>query len=475
MTTPRPRLLHRLPIGALALTLVLGACASLQQPVAPTAPETPVAWTTATVASTPTPLTRWWDRFGDPILSTQVERALRASTDIETAAARLRQARAQRDLSAAALAPTVSAGASAQASRSEGRPATEQYRIGVDASWEPDLWGGTSATVEAAEAAAQASAATLAATRLAVAAEAALNVLQWHGLLARLAIAQANLASQEQTLQIVQWRAQAGLVTQLDVEQARTAVEQTRAQIPALQTGVGQTLNALAVLAARAPGSLQRELASAEGAVQPEAPADLALAMPAEVLRQRPDVRAAERQLAAAAARVEAADTARLPSLNLGGSIGISALSLGALGPGAGVASLAASVNLPLLDGGRIRAQVRVQEAAQAEAAASYRATVLGALQDVEDTLVALRGTREQLASQRQAAAAARTAATLAEQRYRSGLVDFQNVLQTQRARLSADDGVATTLTSLNTLHVRLYKALGGGWTANDDPELAAR
>jgi NodT family efflux transporter outer membrane factor (OMF) lipoprotein len=475
MPAPHPCPRRRLLLAALAMTLALGACASLQQPVAPVPIDAPAAWTVAVLASPPETLTRWWDRFGDSVLSAQVERALQASTDIEAATARLRQARAQRDLSAAGLAPTASAGASVQASRSEGRPTTEQYRIGVDASWEPDLWGGAAASVQAAEASAQASAATLAATRLAVAAEAALNVLQWHGQLARLAIAQANLDSQAQTLQIVRWRAEAGLVTQLDVEQARTAVEQTRAQIPALQTAIGQTLNALAVLTARAPGSLQGELAAAEGAAQPEAPADLALAMPAEVLRQRPDVRAAERQVAAAAARVEAADAARLPSLNLGGSIGLSALSLSALGPGAGVASLTASVNLPLLDGGRIRGQVRVQEAAQAEAAAAYRAAVLGALQDVEDTLLALRGTREQLASQRQAATAARAAATLAEQRYASGLVDFQNVLQTQRARLSADDAAAAALTTLNTLHVRLYKALGGGWNANDNPELAAR
>ena len=472
-------LVHRSqrPVAAV-LSLALAACASLQQPTSQSRVETPAGWSVAAApasSAAPEPLTRWWDRFGDPALSTQVVRALQDSTDVEAAAARLRQARAQRDLAAAGAAATASAGASAQGSRSEGRATGEQYRIGLDASWEPDLWGGTAASVQAATAAAQGSAATLAATRLAVAAETALNLLQWRGQQARLAIARRNLASQLQTLQIVQWRAEAGLVTQLDVEQARSAVAQTRAQIPALQTAAGQSLNALAVLTGRAPGSLQAELADAADAAyaaeatQPEAPSDLAAAMPADVLRQRPDVHAAERQLVAAAARVDAADANRLPRLSLGGSIGLTALSLGALGPGAGVASLAASVQLPLLDGGRVQAQVRAQEAARDEAAAQHRAVVLGALQDVEDALLALRGTREQLAAQRQAADASRAAATLAEQRYASGLVDFQNVLQSQRTRLAADDAVAATQTALNLQHVRLYKAVGGGWTGPED------
>ena len=468
----------RVPAGRLAVVgaaVLLGACASLRQPVpAPAAPPLPAAWSAPMPAADAALLARWWERFGDPLLSRQVEAALAEATDVEAARARLLQARAQRDLAASGLAPTVGSSASAQASRSEGRPTGRQYRASVDASWEPDLWNGIQAGVAAADANVQAGAATLAATRLAVAAEAALNVLQWRGTQARLANARANLASQEQTLQIVQWRAEAGLVTALDVAQARAAAEQTRAQIPALQTSAGQTLNALAVLAGRAPGSLQPEWADQADVPQFAAPADVALAMPAEVLRRRPDVQAAERRLAAAAARVDQADAARLPSLSLGGSIGLNALSLSGLSGGAGAASLLAGVSLPLFDGGRVQAQVRLQEGAQAEAAAAWRATVLAALQDVEDTLLSLQGNRAQLASLQQAAEAARVAAALAEQRYASGLVDFQNVLQTQRTRLLADDAVATALTALNILHVRLYKALGGGWSEGAEAAFAA-
>ena len=179
---------------------------------------------------------------------------------------------------------------------------------------------------------------------------------------------------------------------------------------------------------------------------------------------------AAEQQWLAAAARVEQADAERLPSLNLGGSIGLNALRLGDLASG-GVASLLASVSVPLFDGGRLRAQVHAQEAARDEAEANYRTTLLSALQDVENALVGLGATREQLAAQQSALASARSAAQIAEQRYRSGLVDFQNVLQTQRTLLSAQDSVAGTTTLLATAHVRLYKALGGGWTPEPGTE----
>lgn len=455
-------------VSALAAALLgLSGCASLQQPPAPATPlAVPAAWSTAAPgAGEVSALAQWWRRFDEPALPPLVEQALAGSTDIAAAQARLRQARAQRDLTAAGRTLSVSGSGSAQASRSEGSATRQAYGVNIDARWDADLWGGSAAGLRAADATAEASAVTLAATRVAVAAEVALNLLQLRGTQARLANARESLASQRQTLQIVQWRADAGLVTQLDVEQARTAVEQTRAQIPALEASASQAMNTLAVLTGRAPGALAETLQAPVPARAPTTPPGLALALPAEVLRQRPDMRVAELQLQAAAARVDQADAERLPSLSLGGSIGLNALSLSALGSAPAAASLLASISVPLFDGGRIRAQVRQQEAARDEAEVGYRATLLAALQEVEDTLVSIRGTREQLAAQQAAASSAQRAAQIAEQRYRSGLVDFQNVLQTQRTLLSAQDGVAATATTLATQHVRLYKALGGGWT----------
>lgn len=396
-------------------------------------------------------------------MSALVTRALDAATDVQAARARLRQARAAQDLAAAGLRPSVGANASAQASTPEGGPTSRQFRAGFDAAWEADLWGAGRAGVAAAEADLRASAATLGQAQVALAAEVAATYIDLRSAQARLASTQASLASQEHTLRLTQWREQAGLVNRLDVEQQRTTVAQTRAQLPALQASIEQAMNALAVLTGDAPGTLHARLAAA--APLPTAPADLALAIPAEVLSQRADVHAAEARVRAALARVEQTDAERLPSLQLSGSIGLSALTVSTLYPGAAAASLLASVSWPVFDGGRLRSRVRAQEAAFDEARVNHRATVLAALQEVEDTLVALRAAREQQENLRTAVEAARRAAELAEQRYAAGLVDITNVLLTQRTLLAAEDALAGTTTTLATQHVRLYKALGGGWT----------
>ena len=224
---------------------------------------------------------------------------------------------------------------------------------------------------------------------------------------------------------------------------------------------------AAALLTGQPPATLASVLATPSAVPQPAN--DLVLSIPAETLRQRPDVRAAEYQVTAAAARVAQADAALLPNFQLGGSLGLSALTLGALGSGSSVVSvLLASVSLPVFEGGALRAQVRAQQAALDAARSAYEATVLAALKDVEDALVALRANRERLTYLQRAAAAAGNAALLARQRYASGLIDFQTVLDTQRTQLAAQDSVASTGTLLAADHVRLYKALGGGWRAAD-------
>jgi NodT family efflux transporter outer membrane factor (OMF) lipoprotein len=309
--------------------------------------------------------------------------------------------------------------------------------------------------------------------QVSIAAEVALDYIALRGAQARLAIADANLASQLETLQITQWRLQAGLVTSLEAEQARAAAEQTSAQLPALQTSIEQTWHALAVLTGQPPAALDGVLAVASPV--PQAAGDLVLSFPAETLRQRPDVRAAEYEVTAAAARVAQADAARMPNFKLGGSLGLNALTLGGLTNGATiVGALLASVSLPVFDGGALLAQVRVQQAALEQAQAAYQATVLTALKDVENALIALQGDRERLLRLQQAAEAAANASLMARQRYSSGLIDFQVVLETQRTQLNTQDAVASASADLSADHVRLYKALGGGWpsdrgSASDD------
>ncbi|KRC29578.1 RND transporter [Acidovorax sp. Root217] len=456
-----------IPLALLALAAALSGCAGMA-PRDAALPDTPVptAWaagTTAAPGSAATSLAQWWQRLGDPQLTALVEQSLTANTSVRTAQAALRQARAQVDVQAAGLAPQVGASASAQRSRSGNSGAGNNFQLGFDASWEPDVFGRVRAGVNASEADARAAEASLADVQVSLAAEVAVNYIELRGLQQRLVIARSNLASQSETLQITQWRLQAGLTTSLVAEQARAASEQTAAQIPALEASLAQSRHSLAVLTGQAPAALDAQLAASVAVPQPGD--ELAMAIPAETLRQRPDVRAAEQRITAALARVSQADAARYPDFGISGSVGLRALTLGALSGGSAVAaSLLGSISVPLLDGGAARAQVRAQEASLEQARIAYQAAVLTALKDVEDALVSLRGNRERLVRLRSAADAAGNAELLARQRYSSGLIDFQSVLETQRTLLSTQEGVATTVASLSADHVRLYKALGGGW-----------
>jgi NodT family efflux transporter outer membrane factor (OMF) lipoprotein len=459
-------------IPATLLALALCGCANLKPDPGPATPfDIPAAWSanTVSVPGDAIALAQWWLRFNDPLLARLIEDAMLANTSVTAAQAALRQARALRDVAAAALLPTVGGSGAAHHGTQGGHSTGNSYNAGLDASWELDVFGANRSALRAGDAAARSSAATLGDVQVSIAAELALDFITLRSTQARLAIATDNLATQQETLQITQWRLQAGLVTSVEAEQARAAVEQTRAQVPALQTSIEQTRHALAVLTGRPPAALAEALAL-PGPL-PQAAKDIALSIPVETLRQRPDVRATEHDVAAAAARVAQADAARAPNFKLGGSLGLNSLTLGTLASSASVVTaLLASVAMPVFDGGAGRSRVRAQQAALDQAQSAYVAAVLGALRDVEDALVALSGNRERLARLRDAADAAGNAARLARQRYSSGLVDFQVVLETQRTELNTQDAVATAGADLSSDHVRLYKALGGGWVpdAND-------
>ena len=415
-------------------------------------------------------LSRWWETLRDPVLPELVSASLAANPDLKSAQARLRQARARRLLAGADFFPTVSGAFAASRVRTSEQAGTgrttELYSAGFDASWEPDVFGGVRRGVEAAQADLEASAASLHNTRVSLVAEVALNYVEVRAFQSRLGIARANLDSQIETFQLTDWRAQAGLVGALDVEQARANLEQTRAQIPTLETSLAQAEHRLAVLLGLAPGALRAQLAS--GGPVPAPPERAAVGIPADTLRQRPDVRAAERTLAAETARIGQAEAARYPGFALSGFIGLEALSLGALGgSGATAHSLAASVATVIFDGGRLRHQVEIQSAVAEQALANYEAAILTALEDVENALVSLANSVQRAATLRTAAEAARNAALLARQRYASGLIDFLTVLDTQRTLLSIEDSLAATHAESASALIQLYKALGGGWSSS--------
>jgi multidrug efflux system outer membrane protein len=465
-------------VAAFSLS-TLALCACTNAALAPMAlPETPVPahWSTEAplpLNTVPT-LAVWWQGFNDQTLTALVTQGLQRNTDVRTALAALQQSRAQRDGKSAALGPNVGGSVSAQRSRSDSNDAVDSFQVGFDASWEPDVFGGQHSALRAAQSGVQVAQATLAQVRVSMAAEIAVTYIELRGLQARLAIARSNLAAQMDTLQITRWRAQAGLVSSLDVEQAVAASEQTAAQIPTLSTSLAQAVSSLAVLTVQTKAAVQEQVKTDPAldgtAAIPQAPAGVAVAIPAQTLRQRPDVQAAEFRIRAALAQVAQADAARYPSFQISGSLGLRAVTFGALTNGASVLqSLLAGISVPLLDGGAARAQLRVQEAGLEQARVAYASTVMLALKDVEDALVTLQGDSERSTRLLAAATAAANADTMARQRYSSGLIDFQAVLDTQRTVLSTQDSLAATRTTLSSDYVRLYKALGGGWVPETD------
>lgn len=459
--------------AALVAASLLAGCASVavdrSLPGATARVDVPAQWSTgaAVAASDDAALAQWWTQLGDPQLGTLIAQALQANPSLRSAQQAVLQARAQLGVQQAGILPGLDASASARRARQGNIGSANTLGLGLDASWELDLFGRLRAGVQASEADLAASEATLQGTHVSLAAEVALAYVDLRNQQQRLQIARTNLASQRQTLQITEWRLQAGLTTSLVAEQARTVVAQTAAQVPALESAIAQARHSLAVLTGRAPAALDEELGQARPLPVP--PATLALRFPAETLSQRPDVLAAAQRVRAALARVDQADAARFPRLQLSGSLGLSAATLGALSGGSAVAaSVLGGLSAPVFDGGAARAQVRSQIAVLEQSRLAYQSTVLTALQEVEDALAALAGDRERLARLQEAAQSAATADLLAQQRYASGLVDFQTVLETQRSLLSAQDSVASTRASLLSDHVRLYKALGGGWSPED-------
>lgn len=450
----------------LAAVAAAGCAATTAKPVAPPV-AVPGAWQGAGGEAAPLPagdLSRWWETLGDVTLTGLVEKALVASPDLRIAQSRLRQARAQRGLARIGWLPGVDGAVTAGASRTTGSDARESYTAGLDASWEVDVFGATRRAVSAAQADVEASEASLQATQVSLAAEVALGYLQLRSYQARLAISRSSLARQEETLDLTRWRAQAGLTSELDVEQARANAEQTRAQIPSLETALAETEHALATLLGQPPASLHDVLAP--GGAVPSIPDAVAVGIPADTLRQRPDVRAAERQLVAAIARVGEAKAARFPTFRISGTLGASGPSVGdLLGAETVARSLLGGLTAPIFYRGRIRRQIEIQSEAQEQALVGYESTVLAALEEVENAIVSLANSRRRRVSLEAAVEASRTAAELARHRYSTGLASYQTVLDTERTVLSAEDGLEASRAEGAQALVRLYKALGGGWT----------
>ncbi len=452
----------------LGVGLVSCAVGPNYHPRTPNELKVPAAWNASLPENAKSGnLSTWWRGLGDPLLTAFVEEAMKANPSLDAARARLRQARASHKAAAADLFPTVSASGGVSTSKQGDNEAVSNYKAGFDASWEPDIFGGTRRSLEASRAELESTAASLRDAQVSLASEVALNYVQVRSLQARITIARENLDLQVETREIAGWRYQAGLVSGQDYDQARSSEAQIRAQIPALETSLSEARNRIAVLLGAAPGSVDERLA-AEAPV-PAVPESVIVGIPADVLRQRPDVRAAEWTLAAETARVGTAIAALYPSFSLSGSLGVEGITLAAMTHGGStVSSLVASVAQTIFAGGRLRQQVKIQTAIQEAALATYESTVLTALEDVENALVSLSRNRERYEFLQAADEAARGAARSARQRYAAGLIDYTSVAATQQTQLTTSDSMKTCEADITTSLIRLYKAFGGGWSAGD-------
>jgi NodT family efflux transporter outer membrane factor (OMF) lipoprotein len=411
-------------------------------------------------------LARWWQQFDDPRLAALVERAIAGNPDIDQALARVERARALRRQSASALFPQADGAVSAVRGASSAGPDTESYAAGVDARWALDLFGGQRRSLEAADADLAAAGFDLANVQSLLAAEVASTYVDLVTARRRIAASRASLGVQEQNLQIASWRAQADLVSQLDVEQTRAQRAQTAAALPPIQQAEANARYRLAVLVGEAPGTLDAELAGAF--TLPSALPVVAAGLPTALLTRRPDLRASERTLAAATARIGVAKAQRFPGLSLAASIDSSAAAFSAVGDD-WVRNLVASLSGPLFDAGQRRATQRAQEASADAAFAAYRKAVLNALEDVERALVARDTAERRIAALTEQRDASNAAATLARLRYREGLTDLRALLESERSLLAADDALAAAGGDQLKAAVQLYLALGGGWSP--DPE----
>jgi len=460
----------RLLVSSLPLVALLFSCATPSGSGMKSMP-VPVEWKNAAgfpVAAPQKDLTRWWGRFGDPTLSRIIGSALTDSPDISAATARIREARARRDSEFAGLFPAVDGGVSSNSRSTDIDPGTRlsgtSYSASLDASWEVDLFGRRRSAVQAAAANLGVAEENLNSVHATLAAEIAATYTSLRANEARLRVLRENVGTREETARLATWRQQAGEADSLESSQAQSSLESARAAIPSLEQAIAQGRNQLALLAGREPGAFDQLLSRSNGI--PDPPASLAIGIPADTLRQRPDVRVAGYQVLAAAANTRTAEAARYPSLNLTGSLGLNTINASDfLDPETAAANLATNLTSPIFDAGRIRAGIEAASAAEQQAIDNYRSVVLTALAETENALIACRRSAERLATLEKATRLAREADQLARQRYEAGEIDFLDVLDSQRTLLNLEDNLFTTRTDRTTAHIRLYQALGGGWS----------
>jgi NodT family efflux transporter outer membrane factor (OMF) lipoprotein len=467
-----------LPCAALCAALLAGCTVGpdYHRP----AIQAPSAWSQTPgggATTQPVSAARWWTTFGDPTLSRLIERAVAGNLDVRMAQARVREARAIGGFAQAQLLPQVTASGSYSHQRiSEHQPIigslappggfpfeNDVYQAGFDASWELDLFGGARRGLEAARADIAAAEAARQEVLVSLTAEVARDYIDLRAVQQQLAITRDSLHLQQQAMEIAQARFQGGLTSELDVSRAAALLAGVQSQIPALQQRETFAMHRLALLLGQAPGALTEELSQARPI--PAKPPRVPVGLPSDLLRRRPDVRRAERQLAAATARIGVETAELFPRFSLTGNLGLQSIDTGTFLNGDSRYFAAGPIlQWRLLDFGRIRSRIEAQDARQGQALAAYEKTILSALREVEDALDAYtrqQGRQQAIAEQvQQEQRSVETASAL----YAQGRINFLDVIDAQRSLYAARQQLVQSQQAVITNLIALYKGLGGGW-----------
>lgn len=466
-------------IGVAGL-LALAGCAAVGPDYKTPKTETPAEYRQSLeggLKQGPTDLTRWWTRLNDPTLDSLIQRSLAGNLDLREAEQRLREARAQRGVIAADQYPQVDAvgDVSRQRLSKNGQSfqqdlggtsfdnSSDFYNVGFDASWEIDVFGRVRRSIEAADADVVSAAEQRRDVLVSLLAEVARNYVELRSLQERLAIAENNVGVQRDSFNIADSRARAGISSELDARRAEAQLASTRSQIPIIQQNIRQSTNRLAVLLGQQPGTLTDELAGT--APVPPLPPEVPVGLPSDLLRRRPDIRKAEADLAGATARIGVATSDLFPRFSLQAALGLSSGEFNSWGDASSrYWSFVPGFRWPIFNGGRVKSNIEVQNAREQQALIRYEKSVLTALEDVENTLVAYEREQSRLAELETSVAAELQAVGLANELYTKGLTDFSAVIDAQRQLYLLQEQLAFSRRTRTTNLIALYKALGGGW-----------
>jgi len=487
----------RLPVLLAALALLVAGCAvgPNYEPPELTVETVPDQWRTTVeteMQADTTDLEMWWISFNDSLLTELIRRSEFGNLDLQAAVGRVAEARAIRGVAKGGFWPDiVLGGAYSYQKLSEnglqgaqvGEPGDDagsllsdpfdSWTTGLSLSWEIDLFGRIRRTVEAADGQLQASVEDYRDVLVTLYAEVGSAYVDARAFQTRLDFATQNVAAQENSLELTRDRFNAGLTSALDVAQAEQNLAQTKSTIPVLEIGLEASLNRLAVLLGEAPGNLHDELQEHNGLPQPDD--KVAYGIPADLLRRRPDIRQAERLLASQTARIGIATADLYPTFSLGGTVGLEALDFDNLGDGGSVFwSIIPRISWPIFTGGKIRNRIRAEEARTAQALAAYEQTVLRALEEVQNALVAYGQEKVRRDRLQEAVNASQRAVDLVETQYLSGLTNFQNFLDSQRSLFRQQDELASSAGQVRNNLIILNRALGGGWSPSKAEVTAA-